>query len=69
MSKYVSDYCNALTSCQSNENASKWKAVCHATFDNEYRKRHELCHSDYLKVQRHVRYKVAGALDSPFVVR
>ena len=43
--------------------------VCHATFDNEYRKRHELCHSDYLKVQRHVRYKVAGALDSPFVVR
>ena len=44
--------------------------VCHATFDNDYRKRHnELCHSDYLKARRHVGYKVAGALDSPFVVR
>ena len=44
--------------------------VYHATFDNDYRKRHnELCHWDYLKARRHVGYKVAGALDSPFVVR
>ena len=47
--------------------AKRFKMEClvfHATFGNDYRKKHnELCHPDYLKAHRIVRYKVAGAIE------
>ena len=44
--------------------------VCHATFDSDYRKKHnELCHSAHLKAHKHIGFKVAGAPDNPFKVR
>ena len=42
--------------------------VCHASFDSDYLKNHELCHSAHLKAHKKIGYKVAGAPDNPFQV-